>query len=446
MKASATSSFVPAPRALRLVAVLLPLCVLTALVGPPFSTLVPVLAVVLVASVLVLDALRPPEPSEISVERELPRRIEVGQASTITLHVRNRGRRTWRVRLVDGCPGSLSADPPSVQALIPAGERVTLAYPIMPRTRGAFAFTDPLLALREPRGFAEHLRTLDLPGRAKVLPGLQGIARQRLSARRDLMHLGGARRTRVLGRDGDFDRLRDFVTGDDLRHVDWKATARLRRPITRVWQAEKAQNLVVLVDGTRLMATGAGTLTKMDHAVRAALALGWAGLSAGDRVSIGVFDDTMRLWVPPATGIGRFGALLNGLYDQQPAGRFPGYREAARHVMRSVSRRSLVVWITDVLDADQGDELVSALSALRRRHLSMVVALDDPAVRTMASARPGDLEELYVRVGAAEVLKERALLLKRIAAAGAKVLDEPAGALGPELVDRYLDIKMRGLV
>ncbi len=438
--------FVPGRRLLVLAAVLLPLAVVTTLLGPPWSTLVPGLAALCLLVLLALDGARGPGPDDLVLERTFPRRLEVGEEAEITLTIRNRGRHPWRVRVADGCPPSLNEAAPLVEVSLPPGEARTATYTVRPGTRGAFAFSDALVRLLGPFGFVEHVRTVALPGEARVLPGLRGIARQRLRARRDLMHLGGSRRTRVLGREGDFDRLRDFVPGDDVRHVDWKATARLRRPITRVWQAEKAQNLVILVDGTRLMATRAGDLTKLDHAVRAALTLAWAGLSAGDRVAVGVFDDRLRTWLPPAAGVARFGVILDGLYDQQPARRFPRYSAVARRLLRLLKRRSLVVWVTDLLDQDQGKELLTALSVLRRRHLSLVVALDDPAVKALAEETPDSIRDLYLRAGAAEVLDERRLLLGRLRASGARVLDEPVERLGPELVDRYLDIKLKGLL
>ena len=427
-------------------AVVLPLAVLTTLLGPPWSTLVPGLAAAGLLALLVIDGARGPAPGDVELERAFPRRLEVGEEAAITLNVRNRGPRAWLVRIADDCPASLADLPSVVELSLPPGGAATATYRVTPTSRGAFPFESALVRLRGPLGFVEHVRTVSLPGEARVLPDLRGIARQRLRARRDLMHLGGSRRTRVLGRGGDFDRLRDFVPGDDVRHVDWKATARLGRPITRVWQAEKAQNLVILVDGTRLMATRAGTLTKLDHAVRAALTLAWAGLAAGDRVAVGVFDDRMRTWLPPAAGTARFGAILDGLYDQQPERRFPRYSAVSRHLLRLLSRRSLVVWITDLLDHDQGEELLTALSVLRRRHLSLVVALDDPAVQALADAEPTSPSQLFLRTGAAEVLDERRLLLGRLRSSGARVLDEPAGRLGPELVDRYLDIKLKGLL
>lgn len=438
--------FVPSRRLLVLFAALVPGAVLAAFVGPGGVALVAGLGVLTLLLALLGEQLLRPEPDAVRLERVLPRRLEVGVPAEITLRLISRSARPWVVRVADGCPEALRPGDAPLEVPLQPGESVEARYPVTPSARGAFGFEPALLRLRRPRGLVEHLRTGDVPSRARVLPDLRGLARHRLRARRDLLHLGGARRTRVLGRDGDFDRLREFVSGDDVRHVDWKATARLRRPITRVWQAEKAQNLVILVDGTRLMATRAGDLSKLDHAVASALTLSWAGLAAGDRVAVGVFDDGLRRWLPPDDGLARFGRILDTLYDAEAVSRFPRYREVARRLLRVLGRRSLIVWVTDLLDADQGEELMAALTVLRRRHVSLVVALDDPEVGALAAAEPTDAASLYARVGATEVLEERRALLRRLRGAGARVVDEPADRLQPELVDRYLEIKMRGLV
>ncbi len=438
--------FLPSPRLLAGFALLLPAAILAAPAGATVAAMVVLIGAGGLLVLLVLDARSGPGPGTLEIERTLPRRLEVGAPAQVQLVLRNRGPIAWAVRLVDGCPSSLGAQDEVTELILPAMSETSTSYSVTPRERGRFEFLPAHLRLRRPGGLAEHVRELGAPGEARVLPGLRALARHRLRARRDLMNLGGARKTRILGRDGDFDRLRDFVPGDDIRHIDWKATARTRRPITRVWQAEKAQNLVVLIDGTRLMATRAGGSTKLDHALQAGLTLAWAGLSAGDRVAAGVFDDGMRTWVPPVAGVPRFGRILDSIYDAEAVQRFPRYREAARHLLRLLQRRSLVVWITDLLDADQGQELVAAMRVLRRRHLSLVVALDDPEIRSLAAAEPEDTTALFERVGAAELLDERRLLLRRLRGEGTHVLDVPAGAVAPELVDRYLDIKMRGLV
>jgi uncharacterized protein (DUF58 family) len=254
----------------------------------------------------------------------------------------------------------------------------------------------------------------------------------------------GSRRTRTLGRDGDFERLREFVVGDDIRRVDWKATARTGRPIVRVYQAERAQNLILLVDGTRLMAARAAKGTKMDFAIRAALLVAWVALMRGDRVGVAVFDAGVRAWLSPRPGSGQFRRILDLLFDQQPVQRFPRYGEAARRLMSEVRRRSLVVWLTDLLDAEQGRELLSALRAIRGRHLSLVVAIDDPDVRDLADSPPDTPAALYARVAAGELLDERETLIRRLRVEGARVVDRRPEEISASLVDRYLQIKQRG--
>jgi len=234
------------------------------------------------------------------------------------------------------------------------------------------------------------------------------------------------------------------VAGDDLRHVDWKATARLQKPITRLYRAEKAQTLMILVDGSRLMASATAGQTKMDLAVEAALHLAWAGLSRGDRVGVTVFDDGVRSRVPARAGMAQFGRILDSLYAQQPKLRVPRYRRAARDLLLHQRRRSLVVWITDLLDVEQGEELLSALKALRGRHLSLVVAQDDPGAHRLANADPSLPAGFFGRAVAAEALSDREALVGDLCRSGARVVTSGAARLSTAAVDEYLEVKQNG--
>jgi len=435
-------AFLPSRRLMLAVLILVPLAVLAA-PAPAVAFGVVGVTLLLVAGFAV-DGLRHPGTGLLEVERELPRTLSVGEEATVLLKLRNCGEVPLLARIADGCPPSLSPDEEVLEVELPPHTWVERSYGVRPLSRGAFPFGPLQVRLKRRMGLAEHQLSLELGGEARVHPNLRNLARWELRARRDLLHLGGARRTRILGREGDFERLRDFVTGDDIRHVDWKATARLRRPITRVYQAEKAQNLLILVDATRLMAARAAGLTKLDFAVNAALMLAFVGLMRGDRVGVAVFDDSVRAYVPPQLGHAQFGRILDLLFDQQPTRSFPRYREAARAIARDHRRRSLVVWLTDLLDGEQGRELLAALRALRGRHLSLVVAMDDPDVHALADSAPVDRQALFVRVGAAELLDERAALVRRLVAEGAHVVDRRPEEVTAALVDHYLDLKLRG--
>ena len=436
------TAFVPAPRGLLFGAALLPVAIVAAPV--PAAAWVVLLAAVGLCLVVIAQGLRHPGPDAVDVERLLPRSLSVGEVATIQLRVRNRTDRTVHLRLADGCPADLRPDAERIDLELAAFAEEIVSYSVEPTARGAFDFAPLELRLRGGLGLVEYRLRYEAPAEARVHPNLRNLARYDLRARRDLLHQGGARRTRILGRDGDFERLREFVPGDDLRHIDWRATARLRSPVTRVYQAERSQNLLILVDGTRLMAARAGDLTKMDYAVNAALMLAWVGLTRGDKVGVAVFDDGMRAYLPPQGGTRQFGRVLDLLFDQQPALRFPRYREAARVLTARNRRRSLVVWLTDLLDGEQGRELLGALRALRRRHLSLVVAMDDPDVHALADQEVTDEPALFQRAGAHELLDERSALIRKLHAEGAQVLDKRPDEITASLVDRYLELKQRG--
>ena len=192
------------------------------------------------------------------------------------------------------------------------------------------------------------------------------------------------------------------------------------------------------------MAGRAGELTKMDYAVNAALMLAHVGLSRGDRVGVAVFDRGLRSYLPPRSGHAQFGRVLDLLFDQQATRTFPRYREAARQLVRDNRRRSLLVWITDLVDAEQGQELVMALRSLRRRHLSLVVALSDPALGELAQSVPVDGRGLFAATAATEMLMERDALVGRLRAEGAEIVSKVPQRIGEALVEQYLDLKQRG--
>lgn len=386
------------------------------------------------------------DPGQVELHSALPPRWHVDREERVALELHNRGPRALLITVAPGCPAQLGLREPPRPALLRPGERRELELVLRPRRRGRVVVAPLELRARVPGALVEQQWQVAGERELKVYPDLRAVQRRGLGQRRQLLAAAGQRRSRFPGADGEFDRLRPWAPGDDLRHVDWKATARARQPITRVYQEERAQTVVVLVDGTRLMATGAAGRSKMDHAITAALSLCWAGLSRGDRVGVGVFDRSLRSWLAPREGMPQFGRAVDLLHDAWPVDSFPSYREAARPLLANLRRRSLVVWITDLLDRSQGEELAAGLRALRGRHLSLVVALDDPAIHSAADVAPDDREALFTKVGAQELLDDRAALCRRLGQQGARVVTLPPDQVSGGLVDSYLQIKRKGLL
>lgn len=421
-------------------------CAVLAAVSPPILTLRLGLAV-LATLVLLLawfEARQGAPMHHIEVVRELPGILSVGRPAEVVLRVAWRGSVGIVVTPADGVPAALGAEAAPRNLRIAAGGAGELRYPILPVLRGEHPFEPLWLRVRLPWSLVEHRVLLDLPAVARVGPDLQNLRDHGLRARRDLLAAHGGRRTRLAGRDGDFERLREFVSGDDLRHVDWKATARAGRPMVRVFQAERAQNIVILVDGTRLMGGRSGAVAKIDHAIDAALALSWVAIQHGDRVAACVFDEKARVFVPPGTGPAHLGRIRRALQYEQAAPAFPRYGEAAAFVARHLRRRSLLVWLTDLMDGEQSRELLAALTALRGRHLNLVLAMEDRELLDLARADPTDEAAMFARVAAMEAEDERDTLLRRLRRQGAQVHARRPDEAASVIVDRYLDVKQRG--
>jgi uncharacterized protein (DUF58 family) len=254
---------------------------------------------------------------------------------------------------------------------------------------------------------------------------------------------------RTLRRPGEgteFERIRDAVPDDPLRSINWRATARTGRLMAVDLVPERAQPVVICVDRGRLMGVGAGAMTKLDHAITAALLLVHVALRTGDRAGVLAFADDVDAWVPPRPGRLQMRAVLEALRPLQPATVESDYDEAFAVLSRRQTRRALVVVFTDVLDADQARSLIAQCARIRRRHLPLVVTVRDPALDAVARRRPRNAEEVYARAVAAGLLGDRADVLRTLRRNGVDTLDADARALSPRLVNRYLELKRRGRI
>jgi uncharacterized protein (DUF58 family) len=256
----------------------------------------------------------------------------------------------------------------------------------------------------------------------------------------------GQRRSRPPGAATAFAGLRDYIPGDDPRRINWKATARRDQPVTVELEAERGQQVMILLDCGRLMTARAGALSKLDHAVNAALLLGWLAQQQGDRVGLVTFTDQVDSFLAPQRGPTQVNRLSEALYGVRAQFVEPDFGEAFALLARRVGRRSLVVVLTDVLDPGASRELVAQALWLSRRHLVLVVAMEDPALVAARDAPIDRSTRAYEWAAAEELLASRRQSFELLRRGGVLGLDVPAGTLSPALVERYLELKERALL
>jgi uncharacterized protein (DUF58 family) len=272
-----------------------------------------------------------------------------------------------------------------------------------------------------------------------------GVRRLRWLAVHHRLAAAGVRDARRRGEGQSFASLRDYVVGDDPRHIDWKASAKRGHPITREYTIEQSQTVYVLVDAGRSMTQLAGRWARFEYALSSTLVLADVALTAGDRVGAMVFDDELRALVPPQRGAGALHAIRSALIPTRASMVEPDYAAAFRALAMRQRKRALLVLLTDVIDARAARSLLGHLTRGASRHLALVVALrNETVVHAAALPDAPRRDALYASAAAEELLSERATALQRMRDAGVVVVDVAPDAMAAAVVNQYLELKARG--
>jgi uncharacterized protein (DUF58 family) len=277
-----------------------------------------------------------------------------------------------------------------------------------------------------------------------VVPSLTNVRRFRLLALQNRLSEAGVRALKLRGEGTAFAGLRDYVPGDDPRLLDWKASARHGRLISREQTIERSQTVISLIDCGRAMTQLAGHYSRFEHVLSAALVLSDVAATSGDRVGLVAFDDQIRASVPPQRGDRALKGLHRALSGLEATLTEPDYLSAFRVLATSQRRRALVVFFTDVVDVRAAKSFVAYAGRAASRHLLVVVAIQNEAL--MAAARPSaaGATALYQSAAAEELVRERDEALARMRSAGLVVLDVAPSRMAAAVVNRYLEIKARG--
>ncbi|RJS27131.1 DUF58 domain-containing protein [Corallococcus sp. H22C18031201] len=382
----------------------------------------------------------------LTVERALPQRLNVGVPNKVELRFVLRSERPVVAHVKDDVPASFTAVPEDALLRLAPDSQTRWMYRVTPERRGRFGFGDVHVRVAGPLGLMLHERTYPSAQSISVYPDLRGASRLLLSgAALDLVNLG-LRQLRRDGRGSEFARLRDYAQGDSVRDVDWKATARRGKPVTRVMEAERSQTLLICVDSGRAMAARVDGLTKLDHAVNAALFLAFVAVRNGDRVGLAVFADGVKTYLPPAAGRGQYRKIVDALYSVTPSLTYVDYLALFKELNVRLTRRSLLCVFTDFLDEEQSSTLVAPLHRLARRHVPLCLSVKDTALQKLLATPPPSAEEAFQHAVASELLADREVLKARVSQGGVQMLDVQPDELHLAAVNRYLDIKARGVL
>ncbi|MDL5158105.1 DUF58 domain-containing protein [Actinomycetospora termitidis] len=408
-------------------------------VVPSLAGFLGVVAALLVG--VLVDLVRAGSPSGVGLERaEDLVQVRLGDEVATAVVVTNPSRRRVVGVLRDAWPPSCSAAPERHPLDVPPGERRRVVSVLRPSRRGEHAAAVVTLRAWGPLGLAARQASRAVPGRVRVLP--EFASRRHLPARlARLRELDGRRAVQVRGAGTEFDSLREYVEGDDVRSIDWRASARSAGPVVRTWRPERDRHVLVVLDTGRTAAALVGDAPRLDAALDAALLLAALATRGGDRVDLLAVDRSVRASVIGARD--PLPAMTTALSGVEATLVETDMRLLAAAVLRRASRRSLVVLFTGLDDTALAEGLEPVLGPLLHRHTLLVAGVTDPVVTAMAAGR-GSGEAVYGAAAASVALAERQGVVGRLARRGVEVVDAPPDELAPAVADRYLALKARG--
>ncbi len=372
--------------------------------------------------------------------------LSLGVANLVTLTMENPTVIPLRVALRDLPPDQCDSEPTSTSAPLKALGSLTFAYHLTPLKRGECAFGPLTARVKTALGLWVSQRVLVSGGSVKVYPNIQQTKQEQLLSRRLRARQMGLRAMRLRGRGTEFESLRDYQPDDELRWVDWKASARRGNLVAREYDIERSQQIMLVLDMGRPMASHLDYMTKLDHAINASVLLTYVSAQSDDRVGLMAFADEVVTFMPPGKGAGQLPLVLEQLYPLQPRQVESDYRGAFTFLASRLRKRSFIVLFTDLIDPDSSRRLLDNLVLLHPRHLVLCVALSDYELKQILSGAPADITGMYQQTMATAVLEDRHLALAQLHQRGILTLDAAPSDLSVSVVNRYLSVKHEGRV
>ncbi|PQZ56329.1 MULTISPECIES: DUF58 domain-containing protein [unclassified Microbacterium] len=415
--------------------------VLAGLAGYPAYAVLGVwiaLCVLLVAVDVALAA----SPRTVTVSRRVPQRVRIGEQVPVSVAVHNHGTRVLHAVLRDAWQPTAGAPVERQHLRLPPGERGRVAIPLLPRRRGELVSEFVMIRSRGPLGIAGRQARHSVRGAIRVLPAFS--SRKHLPSRlARLRELDGNTSIQVRGQGTEFDSLREYVRGDDVRSIDWRATARAGTTMLRTWRPERDRHVVIIVDTGRTAAARVGDGTRVDAALEAALLLAALASRAGDHVHLLMYDRVVRARVTGVDGAALLPALTDAMAPVHARLVDTDWHGAFAAVRTLTTRPSLIVVLTAQDAAESARGFLGAFPNASRATTVLVGSVTDDGIAALARRRDSR-EDVYLAAAAERTLRDAENVADAIRRAGGEAIAADPEELPPRIADRYLELKAAG--
>ena len=385
--------------------------------------------------------------SRITVTRTMPKTVGRDAPLVVALRFQNASKRSFTGAFRDVLPSTCEPRRWVVSFVVSQETSTEVRQTFRIATRGKFAFGPVWVRALGSFRLIELQKQFDALGDISVLPeGLVSESQLAQETAEEIRLLDKLLHSRQRGAGTEFAGLNEYRAGDDVRRIDWRATARLRRPIIRQFQLERHRDVMIIVDCGRLMGSETPKGTKLDCAIDAALMLARVALHSGDRCGMAVFSDRVQGYLRPIAGMPAMRAMVESLYDLQPNYRESDFGQMFAALQARQSKRALVVVLSDVVDAETSPRFRESLAALSRRHVMLFAALQTPLLEAIIQAPVHNFLNAAQKAVVFRSQRERERALHAIRRGGVHVLDVTPSELTVPLINRFIELRGANLL
>jgi uncharacterized protein (DUF58 family) len=385
------------------------------------------------------------QPRALAVKIATPDRLSIGEGGTVTATLTAPAyRRTVRFELIAEQRGEVEAAE-IVRGTLPAGQEGRIALPIVPTRRGRVNVDRIWLRWRGPLGLVEFTMQAGVGRTIDVVPNVRGVHGTALQFFvQEAIY--GIKAQHQKGEGAEFEALREYMPGLDSRFIDWKHSARHRKLLCKEFRTERNHQVIMAFDTGYLMLEPVAGITRLDHAINAALVLAWISLQGGDLVGTYGFDAAVRQYIGPQRGVSSFPRIQRATAELDYRHQETNFTLGLAELNARLKRRALVILFTDFVDTITAELLIEGMQRVANRHLVVFVTQRGSILQNAVEATPNQFVDVAKAVIAQEFLRDRAIVFERLERLGIHCLDVPSQGLSVALINRYLLIKQRGLI
>jgi uncharacterized protein (DUF58 family) len=400
----------------------------------------------IVIGAMAADAERLPRGAALVVTRHWSGPLTIGSSVTLSLTLENRSGHDVAARLTDYLDAALRPEIESAAVRVPSRRSTTATYQVAPRDRGDLHAGEVLVEWRSTWGLVERWAHADLAQEVRVYPDLHEGRRHSMYLIRSRQIALQKRRARRATGGREFDRLREYRDGDDRRDVSWIVSARRAHLVTKVYQPERSQTVWLLVDAGRLLRARSAGQTLLDRATTAAIALAQVAMTSGDNVGAIAYGRRIQHRLTPSRGPAQMRRIIEAMALTHAESVEADHGGAAAALVEAQKRRALVVWLTDVAETAGVPDVIDHATTLVPRHVIVFATMRQPELAETAGLAPRSKRDMFRMLAAQEMLARREALLRGLRQRGALIVEATPESLASGVVDRYLEVKERGLI